>query len=51
MKDWTGNTKSVYSTLGASSHSKEEREQNDYYATDPIALEKLLEMGGGKTLK
>lgn len=42
-KDWIGNSKAVYSILGASNHSKEDREQNDYYATSPIAVEKLLE--------
>lgn len=43
MKDWTGNTKSTFSTLGASSHSDKEREQHDYYATEPKAVEILLE--------
>lgn len=42
-KDWTGNTKAIYSCLGASSHSEEDRAENDYYATQPIAVEKLLE--------
>ena len=42
-KDWTGNYNSIYKTLGASSHSKEERETNDYYATDPNTLIPLLE--------
>lgn len=42
-KDWTGNSKSIFTTLGASNHSIHEREENDYYATDPIALVKLLE--------
>jgi hypothetical protein len=41
--DWTGNNKAIYSTLGASNHSKEEREENDYYATDPNAMRLLLE--------
>lgn len=41
--DWIGNNKSTFSTLGASSHSNTERESNDYYATDPRAVEKLLE--------
>lgn len=41
-KDWTGNSKSTYVTLGASNHSKEDREINDYYATDPVAAEWLL---------
>ena len=33
----------IYATLGASNHSNEEREANDYYATDPRALELLME--------
>lgn len=45
MKDWTGNDKSVYATLGASNHTEEEREQNDYYATDPLAIDYLLDSG------
>lgn len=43
-KDWTGNTKSIYTTLGASNHTDYERETNDFYATDPKALELLLEL-------
>lgn len=42
-KDWTGNGKSIYTTLGASNHSDGEREINDYYATDPEALVSLLD--------
>ena len=42
-KDWTGNSKAIYSTLAASNHSDTERIENDYYATDPRALEMLLE--------
>jgi hypothetical protein len=42
MKDWTGNQKSIYTTLGASSHAVENREINDYYATSPKAAEMLL---------
>lgn len=38
------NAHNVYVTLGASNHSKTEREENDYYATDPKALELLLEL-------
>lgn len=41
--DWTGNQTSIFSTLAASNHSKTERQADDYYATDPIAVEKLLE--------
>lgn len=41
MKDWTGNKTSVWKILAASNYSDSEREQNDYYATDPIAIDKL----------
>ena len=41
-KDWTGNGNSIYKILGASNHTYKEREENDYYATDPIAIDKLL---------
>lgn len=34
----------VFTPLGASNHSKGEREENDYYATDPKAGEILLEV-------
>ena len=43
MKDWTGNYNSIYRTLGASNHTENEREPNDYYATDPKAVEALLD--------
>ena len=43
MKDWTGNSNSIYKTLGASNHTDEEREENDFYATDSIAIDVLLE--------
>lgn len=33
----------VFVTLGATNHSAGERETNDYYATDPHAMELLLE--------
>lgn len=42
MKDWTGNNRSTFVTLGASNHTDKEREANDYYATDPIAIDKLV---------
>ena len=41
--DWTGNKNSIYKTLGASNHTEKEREVNDYYATEPKAMELLLE--------
>ena len=43
-KDWTGNSKSIYTTIGASNHVEAEREEHDYYATHPIATELLCEL-------
>ena len=43
MKDWIGNKKSTFVQLGASNHSEKEREENDFYATDPKALEIFLD--------
>lgn len=40
-KDWTGNGNSIFKTLGASNHTDEERQVDDYYATDPTAIDKL----------
>ena len=42
-KDWSGNANSIYKIIGASNHTAEERQEDDYYATDPKALEMLLE--------
>ena len=42
MKDWNGNRKSIFVTLGASNHTDKLREINDFYATDPIAIDKLV---------
>lgn len=42
IKDWNGNSNSIYKTLGASNHTTKEREEYDFYATDPIAIDKLL---------
>lgn len=42
-KDWTGNKKTTFVQLGASNHSDGEREDNDFYATDPKTLEILLD--------
>lgn len=41
-KDWIGNKKSIFLTLGASNHTDKERQHEDFYATDPIAAELLL---------
>lgn len=43
MKNWNGNSKSIYVTMGASNHTNEEREKDDYYATDPNALRIFLD--------
>lgn len=41
MKDWNGNAYSKFVCNGASNHSDSERQSDDYYATDPIAINKL----------
>ena len=41
-KDWTGNSRTTFATLGASNHTLSERQEHDYYATDPIAIEMLM---------
>ena len=43
-KDWMGNSNSIYKTLGASNHTDKERENDDYYATEPKATELLLSL-------
>ena len=43
MKDWTGNQNSIFKTLGASNHTENERQEHDYYATEPKAVEILLQ--------
>ena len=40
-KDWIGNKKSTFVTLGASNHSTTPRQEHDYYATDPKAIDAL----------
>ena len=41
-KDWIGNKAATFATLAASNHSDVERQEHDYYATDPKAMELLL---------
>lgn len=43
-QDRTGNKVATFVTLAASNHSEGEREENDYYATDPKAVEMLLDV-------
>lgn len=38
------NKDAIYKTIGASNHTDKEREKDDYYATDPIAIDKLLKV-------
>lgn len=44
-QDWTGNNKTPFSTIGASNHTDAERQEHDYYATDPIAIDLLAQTG------
>ena len=41
-KDWIGNKKSTFVTLGASNHVDHDRAKHDYYATDPKAINVLM---------
>lgn len=43
-KDWTGDSNSIWKTLGASNHTSKDRQNEDYYATDPHAAEMLLDI-------
>lgn len=43
-KDWTGDYRSVVGCLGAHNLTVEEREENDFYATQPIAAEWLMKI-------
>ena len=43
-KDWKGNATSIYATLGATNHSEGNREDLDFYATEPKAIKLLLEL-------
>ena len=41
-RDWTGNSRSAHTTLGARNYALNEREVNDYYATEPKAAHLLM---------
>lgn len=43
MKNWTGNKNSIFTPLASSSHSEKKRQTEDFYATEPKAVELLLE--------
>ena len=38
----------IFTPLGASNHTKQEREKHDFYATSPDAIRLLMDRGGGK---
>ena len=42
QKDYTIGSRSTFNTLGARNYAKYDREINDYYATEPKAMELLL---------
>ena len=44
MKDWIGNNKSAFTCNGASNHSKGQRQLEDYYATEPKAIDLLFDV-------
>ena len=43
-KDWVGGRAAVFKTLGASNHTDNERQREDYYATEPSATEWLCKL-------
>lgn len=43
-KDWSGNKPTAFVQMGASNHSLLEREENDFYATEPSAIDDLLKV-------
>ena len=43
-KDWTGNKKTTFVTLGASNHTDHDRAEYDYYATEPKAADLLCDV-------
>ena len=44
MKDWVGKGEGYLKMIGASNHTQEEREVNDYYATDPATIDDLMKV-------
>lgn len=44
VKDWTGNRNSTVALLGSTRDTENVREDNDFYATHPLATELLLEL-------
>lgn len=46
--NWKDKKNNLFITLGATNHTDKEREKNDFYATDPVAIDVLLNEGGVK---
>ena len=46
MNDWTGGYSSVFKAIGARNGVKEEREKNDFYATDPKCAYDIINILG-----
>ena len=44
QKDWVGGKASTFKCLGASNHTDHDRQEHDYYATEPKSSELLLEI-------
>jgi hypothetical protein len=43
-KDWSGDARSIFTCNGARNFAAGERAENDYYATEPRAVEELLKV-------
>ena len=43
-KDWKGNSRSAHAILGARNYAQNDREVNDYYATEPRAATLLMDV-------
>ena len=41
-RDWTGNRRTTWATLGASNHTDKERAENDFYESPEEAVTRLL---------
>ena len=42
--DWTGNSRSAHAILGARNYAHEDRQTDDYYATEPKAAVLLMDV-------
>ena len=44
LKDWIGNSRTAIAGIAPSNHSSKNRESEDFYATDPKAVDMLCEL-------